>query len=183
VVRAILTFGRRGTDELSLRRARPSEGIESLLFILGHRLRQGYEILRDYRWDEPFGCYPDLLDQAVANLLINALDAMPDGGQVHIVIDRDGDEVIICVRDHGPGIPAAERERIFTPFFTTKSPGEGTGLGLAIAREIASLHRGSLNIDSGVRDGAAFELRLPYLQALDAHATEPSPSPTAEGSL
>jgi len=128
----------------------------------------GYEVVREYRWDEPFGCYPDLLDQAVANLLINALDAMPDGGTVDIVIDREGDDAVITVRDRGPGIPAAERERIFTPFFTTKSPGEGTGLGLAISREIASLHRGSLSLDATVTEGAAFELRVPIVRASGA---------------
>ena len=194
VVTAILTFSRGGREELSLRDARPAQGVESLLLILGHRLRQGYRIHTDFQYDLPFPCYAGLLDQAVANLIINALDAMPSGGEVHISIVHRGDDVQIAVRDHGPGVAPADRERIFQPFYTSKAPGVGTGLGLAISREIATLHGGSLELNDAVTDGAEFVIRLPLLrlpllrpplqggEPAAAPAATPAATPLAGGS-
>jgi two-component system sensor histidine kinase HydH len=87
----------------------------------------------------------DQILQVVLNLVLNAIDATPDGGEVRLDAAVDGSSVVIRVEDDGPGIAPSARERIFDPFFTTK-PG-GTGLGLSISRNILASHGGSLRID------------------------------------
>lgn len=94
------------------------------------------------------------------HLLVNAVQAMPGGGVVSVLVERRAGEVFAVVCDEGPGISATEAERVFEPFHTTKN-GSGTGLGLASARAIAELHDGSLTLDLGVERGARFVLRLP----------------------
>jgi C4-dicarboxylate-specific signal transduction histidine kinase len=116
------------------------------------------------------------------NLILNAKQALaerPDGA-IRLETAREGDTVVLRVRDNGPGVPAALRERIFDPFFTTREPGEGTGLGLAIAFDILREHEGSLELDSPPGAGACFTLRLPLRLALraappPADATAPRP--------
>ncbi len=88
------------------------------------------------------------LNQIWANLLDNALDAVPDGGQVQVTATQDAGRVVVCVVDNGPGIPAEVRGRIFDPFFTTKPVGKGTGLGLDIVRRLVERHNGIIDVDS-----------------------------------
>ncbi len=88
------------------------------------------------------------LNQIWANLLDNALDAVPDGGQVQVTATQDAGRVVVRVVDNGPGIPAEVRDRIFDPFFTTKPVGKGTGLGLDIVRRLVERHNGIIDVDS-----------------------------------
>lgn len=160
IVNAILTFTR-GEERPRLKAARLSEGIESILTIIAYRTAH-VRIEREYRFDEPFLCHPEILDQVVMNLVVNAADAVTEtGSTVWIRTDRVGNDVIVSVRDNGHGVPLAQRERIFAPFFTTKAPGKGTGLGLAVSREIAALHGGTLELAAGAGPGAEFVLTLP----------------------
>jgi signal transduction histidine kinase len=99
------------------------------------------------------------LSEVFANLVQNALDATPADGVVEIEIRGDADRVRVRVRNTGTGIPEDLRERIFQPFFTTKS--RGTGLGLAIARQIVDAHRGSLDVESDGVSETVFTVELP----------------------
>jgi two-component system NtrC family sensor kinase len=101
--------------------------------------------------------------QAVGNVLRNALDVSPPGSEVVVRAGTHNGWAEIAVTDHGPGVPEADRDAVFTPFFTTKE--HGTGLGLAIAREFAEAHGGSLVVGSGNGTGATFVLRLPLTHA------------------
>jgi signal transduction histidine kinase len=106
---------------------------------------------------------PDLLEQAVINLLKNALDAVagrPDG-RVRLVVNAEDGGAAIAVVDNGPGLAPAEAEAAFTPFFTTK-PG-GAGIGLSLARQVALAHGGRLEHRPALRGGAVFRLLLPSL--------------------
>jgi PAS domain S-box-containing protein len=106
---------------------------------------------------------PQRLVQAILNLLVNArqaLEGVPDA-RIEVETRREGDEVVILVRDNGPGIAEEIREHIFDPFFTTKSPHQGTGLGLAIAFEILRDHGGMLEVRSRSGPGASIAARLP----------------------
>ena len=107
----------------------------------------------------PFDGDPELLTQVLLNLLINAIQAMPDGGTAVVSArPRDG-RVLIQVRDEGCGISAAERDRIFDPFYTTKET--GTGLGLTVAHRIVEQHGGVLTAEANPDKGTTFSVLLP----------------------
>ena len=102
------------------------------------------------------------VQQVLTNLIVNAIQAAPVGGQVQLSIDSpEPDWLRIRVADNGPGVPDELRERIFEPFFTTKDVGEGTGLGLSIAYGIVQEHGGRLEVTRSELGGAAFDLFLP----------------------
>lgn len=107
---------------------------------------------------------PNLLRQVILNLLLNALQAMPDGGQIAVTTATAPDSVSIGVTDTGPGIPPDRLEKIFNLYYSTK-PG-GTGLGLPMAKKIVEQHRGRLIVTSPQNLGTSFMISLP---ALDAH--------------
>ncbi len=99
-----------------------------------------------------------LLRQAFTNLIQNAVDAMPQGGEIEFGFSTDVEHVEITVADSGHGIPEKIRDKIFLPFYTTKD--RGTGLGLAIVHKIVVSHRGSVSVESSEK-GTTFRLRLP----------------------
>jgi PAS domain S-box-containing protein len=100
-----------------------------------------------------------LLKQAVLNLVLNAVDAMPQGGQLQLTLSRRGDMAEITVGDTGKGIPLENRQKIFQLFFTTR-PG-GSGIGLASTFRIVQLHNGSIDFTSEVGRGTTFRIELP----------------------
>jgi len=99
------------------------------------------------------------LKQAILNLLANALDASPSPGQVSLTLRTVGESVGIAVTDQGSGIPEADWEKLFSPFFSTKE--RGTGLGLTFARKIVELHGGTLTAHNNLNGGATFLIELP----------------------
>jgi two-component system sensor histidine kinase KdpD len=110
---------------------------------------------------------PVRLDQVLTNLLDNARGYAP-GSPVQVVARQDGDHVELRVVDHGPGIPAPERERVFDQFYRLKGGGkrpEGTGMGLAICRGIVQAHGGALRVETTPGGGASFVLTLPAAPA------------------
>jgi two-component system sensor histidine kinase HydH len=110
----------------------------------------------------PVTADPDLISQVLLGLLANASEAVPVGGEVTVQARAVGAAVEIDVADSGPGIPAALRERIFEPFYTTRT--RGTGLGLAIARQIVEAHIGTIEVGERSGGGARFTVRLPAAQ-------------------
>jgi two-component system NtrC family sensor kinase len=94
-------------------------------------------------------------------LITNAVQAMPDGGQLHVSLAQSGAMASIVVRDTGTGIPAENINRIFDPFFTTKPEGEGTGLGLSVGYGIISNHHGRIEVESTPGEGTTFTILLP----------------------
>jgi signal transduction histidine kinase len=106
--------------------------------------------------------------QALLNVVMNAIQAAPEGSSVHVSAATEGDRTTIRVEDFGPGIPAAIRGRVTDPFFTTKSEGEGTGLGLAVTIGILRAHGGDLEIDDREGGGARIGLVFPAIEDADA---------------
>jgi len=103
------------------------------------------------------------LNQIWANLIDNALDAIPDAGRVDVRITRERKRVVVRIADNGPGIPDQIRERIFDPFFTTKPVGRGMGLGLDIVRRLVRHNDGEITVES--RPGRTeFSVALPAVQ-------------------
>jgi signal transduction histidine kinase/ActR/RegA family two-component response regulator len=101
------------------------------------------------------------VEQVVINLVVNARDAMPRGGQLVIRVARTNGSVTLSVSDTGSGMPQEVRERIFEPFFTTKEPGKGTGLGLATVYGIVKQSGGTIDVNSTVGVGTMFTVSLP----------------------
>jgi signal transduction histidine kinase len=123
----------------------------------------------------PIQAFSGELNQVWANLVDNALDAVPSGGHVTLSAARKNDTVVVRVVDDGPGIPSHIKDRIFDPFFTTKSVGEGTGLGLDIVRQILRRHGAQIEVSSEP-GRTEFQVTLPIDAKLQVEA------PTAPGS-
>lgn len=99
------------------------------------------------------------MKQVLLNLILNALDAMPQGGTLQINLAEQEGQFVLAVQDSGKGIDATVRDKLFSPFVTTKT--RGTGLGLAIAHRLVGQHGGHIHVSAGVEGGAKFEIRLP----------------------
>ncbi|MGA2456953.1 MAG: ATP-binding protein [Terriglobales bacterium] len=102
---------------------------------------------------------PDLLHRALQNLVLNAIDAMPRGGELAIRTGTLGDRIELSVSDTGSGLTPEECERLFTPYYTTKQ--HGTGLGLAIVQSVVSDHGGKISVESTKEEGTTFRIELP----------------------
>jgi len=105
-------------------------------------------------------CDPEQLKQVLLNLVMNAIQATPQGGTVVLAAREDGNKVTIDVHDQGPGISADSLDRVFDPFFTTKQ--NGTGLGLSVAYQIVSQHGGTLTVARNSPDGVTMRVSLPH---------------------
>jgi two-component system sensor histidine kinase HydH len=114
---------------------------------------------------DPCTCQIDTeqFHQVVLNLLLNAKQAMPEGGAIEVELTsrraEDGDWALVNLRDSGIGIEADVRDKLFTPFFTTKE--DGTGLGLVTSRKIVEAHGGRITVDSVPNQGTCFTIALP----------------------
>ena len=137
-------------DRASMQHIDLTEGLESTLVMLAHKLRDGVTVVRDYGADVPrIEVYAGELNQVWTNLIDNAADAMEGAGTLRLATRVEGDSVVVEIGDTGPGMPPDVAARAFEPFYTTKDVGNGTGLGLDIARRIVvERHGGTITIDS-----------------------------------
>jgi len=137
-------------DRASVQQITVTEGLESTLVMLGHKLGGGVTVVRDYGANVPrIEAYPAELNQVWTNLIDNAIDAMDGRGTLRLATRAEGDDVVVEVGDTGPGMPPAVAARAFEAFYTTKDVGKGTGLGLDIAQRIVvERHGGTITIDS-----------------------------------
>ena len=137
-------------DKASLQEVDVHDGIENTLTILGHKLKKGVEVIRDYAPTLPrVLARGGELNQVWTNLIDNAVDAMKGEGKLWVRTTHQDCHVTVEITDNGPGIPKEIQKRIFEPFFTTKGVGEGTGLGLDIVRRIViGRHNGDIQVDS-----------------------------------
>jgi NO-binding membrane sensor protein with MHYT domain/signal transduction histidine kinase len=180
IVLSLRNFSR--MDEAEFKAVDIHEGIDSTLMILQHRLkasseRPAIEVIQDYAKLPLVECYPGQLNQVLMNILSNAIDALDDAiqhcqdsndnpSQITIrtgIIDHQWLEITIA--DNGPGISEKVKERIFTPFFTTKPIGKGTGMGLSISYQIiVEKHGGKLECFSNPNQGTEFMIQIPIQQ-------------------
>jgi signal transduction histidine kinase len=131
--------------------------------LLQHQIEaKGVVLDLDLADDDPWvDANPSEMEQAVVNVLKNAIEASPLGGRVIVRTRAIEDRASIEVEDEGPGIAPRNRERIFDPFFTTKAPGKGTGLGLSLAYRIVENFGGSIELRDAPGGGALFAISLP----------------------
>jgi signal transduction histidine kinase len=104
---------------------------------------------------------PTQLQQVLVNLVVNAIQAMPQGGRLTVTTRAGDDHVLLVVEDTGTGMTEDVRDKLFTPFFTTKDIGQGTGLGLPVVHGIITSHGGSIHVESELGHGARFTIKLP----------------------
>jgi len=163
IIRSLLDFGRtRRPERRHVALHRMIESTTALLAPLAQRTGVTFELGQgDGEADLDVG----QIQQALTNVLVNAVHASPRGSTVHVDVVRSDGRVGIEVRDEGPGIPPADLPRLFEPFFTTKDVGEGTGLGLSVAHGIVTEHGGTIEVVSELGRGARFTL---WLEAVDA---------------
>jgi signal transduction histidine kinase len=166
VVNSMLGFarnnaaGRENTDVVHL--------VEEVLLLTDKDLSK-HRIQVDKRWTgRPWAVVvPGQIEQILVNLVINARQAMPNGGRLRVEVGENaaGDTVEIKIADTGVGIAGEHLRQIFEPFFTTKSPDEygrgGSGLGLSVCRQIIEQHHGRIRVESVPGKGSAFTVKLP----------------------
>jgi len=135
--------------------------VDSVMELAAHAVdKRSIELRKEISPDlAPVECDPDLLKQVLLNLVINAIQAMPGGGEVVVSAAPRNDRLSIEVKDEGCGIGEADRDRIFDPFFTTKE--NGTGLGLSVAHQIVEQHGGILTGEANLGRGMTFSVSLP----------------------
>jgi two-component sensor histidine kinase len=148
-------------DESEWKQADLREGLDETLALVEHQTRGRIEVVRSYGEVPLVGCYPGQLNQVFMNLIVNAIQAIEGEGRIDVECLREGDSVVVRVRDDGHGIREEALSRIFDPGYTTKGVGVGTGLGLSIAYRIASNHGGTLRVKSEVGKGSEFTLSIP----------------------
>ena len=135
--------------------------VDSVVALVAHSARQAnIEIRRAFAPSLPtVECDAEQLKQVILNLTINAMQAMPEGGELELAAAASGRGVAIAVRDQGEGVAPQDLERIFDPFFTTKA--NGTGLGLSVAMQIVNQHGGELAVARNSGRGMTFTVTLP----------------------
>ena len=141
------------------------KGLENTLLILKHKLKKkNITVVKDFAADLPrIVAFGSELNQVWTNLIVNAIEAMPEGGRLKVRTKLEPVDVMVEIRDNGPGIPPEVQSRIFEPFFTTKPVGEGTGLGLDTSLRIVRKHRGNMRFETKPGD-TCFQVRLPLAQ-------------------
>jgi signal transduction histidine kinase len=158
-------------DEDDLKEADLNAGIRLVLHLLQNEAdRKQVTLDEDLSPLPEVTCYPAEINQVVLNLVTNAIEVCPAGGNVTVRTCSSPDGVEIRVSDTGPGVDRAIREKIFDPFFTTKPVGAGRGLGLSISHGIVAEHGGRIEVDSAPGHGAHFSVHLPVKPPLMAAA-------------
>jgi PAS domain S-box-containing protein len=189
LTRQLLVFSRRQVMRTTVFDAR--ETIVNLSRMLRRVLREDVALEIDRGSGSPrISGDPGMFEQVAMNLVVNARDAMPNGGRLRIAVDEVeldeartattpcGRYVRLAVTDSGTGIDAETLPHIFEPFFTTKEVGKGTGLGLATVYGIVEQHRGWIDVKSKVGEGTTFEVHIPaHVGETTSRAREAAPAP------
>jgi signal transduction histidine kinase len=164
IARDLRTFSRRG-DSKKIEKVNLVPILDLAIDMAEHEIRHRAQLVRDYQGDSVALGNESRLAQVFLNLVINAAQAIEEGGvddnEVRVLTYKEGDEVVVEVHDTGKGISPAQRELVFEPFRTTKPEGQGTGLGLAISRNIVESMGGSISFESTSGEGTVFQVRLP----------------------
>lgn len=186
IVRSLLTYAR--TPVSTLQQVDLNRIVQDTLLLIEHQLRSwsNISIVTFLAANlPPITCDRDKISQIIINLLTNARDAMPSGGEIYLrtVHDAQGGWIVLEVKDTGKGIPDEVKEKIFDPFFTTKPIGEGTGLGLSVVHGIVRAHQAEIEVQSEVGHGTTFIIRFPEKPDLSNLLPAPEDEESGENSI
>jgi PAS domain S-box-containing protein len=162
LVKSMRNFSR--LDEAEMKAANLVEGLNSILLILNHTLREKrIRVETNFQELPIIDCYPAQLNQAFMNILQNAIYAVEEVKEPKIFISAKSKDgfIIVDIQDNGIGIPKEIHTKIFDPFFTTKPVGKGVGLGLSIAYSIIEKHGGTISFQTEVGKGTIFTIKIP----------------------
>jgi len=161
IVKSLLNFARNPSESM-LYQVDLKETLEGILSLIDYKLRN-LNIRLELSLDSinPIWAHGERLQQVFINIILNALDAMPDGGTLIIELSKKEDQAVIEIQDTGTGIKTQHLPNIFDPFFTTKGIGKGTGLGLSISYAIIKEHEGRISVESKVKKGSTFKIFIP----------------------
>jgi PAS domain S-box-containing protein len=176
IVRDLITFSR--AEKFEREAVDVASALNAAARFVSHRLPEHVRLTTELGQLPPVLGSPHQVEQVVVNLLMNALQALPDGnGESEIVLTAGTHEgrIVIEVRDSGSGITPEILPRVFDPFFTTKPPGAGTGLGLAVCQGIVARHGGRMEIESEVGQGTTVRVRLPAAPPRDESPGDSEP--------
>jgi signal transduction histidine kinase len=159
VVQNLRNFSR--LDESDVKTVDLHEGLDSTLLLLDNEIKNRITLHKEYGDLPKVSCRPGNINQVFMNILINAIQATGDKGNIWIKTEHHKETVEISIKDDGKGIPAPIKNKIFDPFFTTKAIGQGTGLGLSISYNIIKEHQGKITFTSEEGQGTTFKIVLP----------------------
>jgi two-component system NtrC family sensor kinase len=164
IVKDLLLFSHRGDEDFSPENLKRI--IDKAVLLIKHHLEIHLVALhKEYPEEDCLVyCDPQKIQQAVMSLLINAIEAMPNGGKINIKIACEGEFAVIRVSDSGTGIREEDLQHIFEPFFTTKETGKGTGLGLAVVYGIIKRHKGNIEVEKTSPEGTTFKISIPIVK-------------------
>tara|TARA_R110000868_G_scaffold1389_9_gene10727 strand:+ start:22 stop:1137 length:1116 start_codon:yes stop_codon:yes gene_type:complete len=165
IVKGLRNFSR--LDQNLLKKADVNEGIASTLILLHSTLKDKIEIKTQYGIIPKIECFPGELNQVFMNITANAIQAIPQKGEILIKTWTENNTVKISIKDNGLGMSDQTLNKIFEPFFTTKDVGKGTGLGLSISYGIIKKHQGKIEVNSKINKGTEFKITLPINQNKD----------------
>lgn len=144
------------------------ENIETVITIYQYRMRSRVSLKKIFLTDATLLGWPEDLMRVWTNLILNALEAMKQKGNLTISSEKNGKYVEVRVIDNGSGIPTEIQKKIFEPFFTTKQQGEGTGMGLGITKSIIEKHNGTISLESEP-GRTCFTITLPAIELIDPY--------------
>ena len=166
IVKDLLIFSRSEQDDFAQEDL--LKIVDNCLTVINHHLEiHGIKMIKDYT-DEPIllFCSADKIQQALMALLINSIEASPDGGNIKISISQEMNNIVIKVTDEGIGISGKDLPHIYEPFYSTKEASNGTGLGLAVAYGIITHHKGKIEVEKTSSSGTTFKITLPLSEQL-----------------
>lgn len=162
IVQNLKTFSR--VDQAEYKDADINDCIESTLNIVWNELKYKATVKKEYGELPLIKCFPQQLNQAFMNVLVNAAQAIEKQGDIRIRTWHENGAINVAISDTGSGIPEDKIKNIFDPFFTTKPVGKGTGLGLSISYDIVKKHNGEIIVESEVGKGTTFCIRIPVVE-------------------
>ncbi|MGO9566879.1 MAG: sensor histidine kinase, partial [Desulfomonilaceae bacterium] len=166
IVQGLLSFARK--KNLRKSAVDLTKIFEDIALLIGNRMKiQGISLRIEKPRITPIAhCDGDQIKQALLNIILNSVEAMPNGGLITVSTEPSPDEksLIMRIQDTGPGIPENVRSKLFEPFFTTKKDGHGTGLGLSVVYGIMWQHGATIEVESTKEKGTTFIVSLPIAE-------------------
>jgi two-component system NtrC family sensor kinase len=161
IVKNLLNFAR-NPSEASFHKVNLSQSLQEIISLIEYKLKNmNIDLALNILPIKPIWAQGERIQQVFINIILNAMDAMPEGGKLKIELSQTDNQAVVVIEDTGTGIRSQHLPHIFDPFFTTKGIGKGTGLGLSISYAIIKEHEGRVTVESESGKGSRFTIFIP----------------------